>query len=376
LVQSSSSARLARRITQGGSRFMKNKIETTKPSRAAKRWFIAAATAAVCVHAVAAITYATWPSTTAVTTADKADTFGENLSGLFYQPANGAQTPVLYAVQNSPSKLYSLTWNGTIFAKTTTGGWASGKTLRYPNGTGAPDAEGVTKAEMDSPAIYVSTERDGSGSNRFSVLRYDTSSTATTLTATNEWNLTTDLPKVSKTNLGLEGIAWVPDSYLTANGFIDDNTHLAYDPANYYGHGTGLFFVGLEYNGMVYVYALNQGGASYVRISSFASGHKELMDLSFDRDNGVLWAYCDDNCDNRSILLSVDTTVGSATKGKFVVKKAYERPKSMSNTNNEGIAIAPESECVNKLKSFFWTDDSEKSGHALRRGTIPCGPLF
>lgn len=338
---------------------MKNKIH----ARATRGGWVALAIAAVAVHAVAAITYETWPTTTTVTTADTKDAFGENLSGLFYQPASGAQTPVLWAVQNKPSKLYALSWNGTVFAKTST------KTLRYPSGSGAPDAEGITKAELDSPAIYVASERDGSGSNRFSVLRYDTSSTAATLNATNEWNLTADIPKVSKTNVGLEGITWVPDAHLVAKGFIDDNTRLPYDPANYYGHGTGLFFVGLESTGMVYVYALNQGGSSFVRITSFASGHKELMDLSFDRDNGILWAYCDDNCDNKSNLLAIDG-------GKFVVKKGYNRPKSMSNTNNEGIAIAPESECVNKLKSFFWTDDSEKSGHALRRGTVPCGPLF
>ena len=133
-----------------------------------------------------AITYNTWPNSTAVTTADGSSVFGENMSGLFYQPAAGSQTAVLWAVQNSPSKLYNLVWNSSsnTFVKSTSNGWSNGKTLRYPNGSGAPDAEGITKAELSATDIYVATERDGSGSNRFSVLRYDTTGTATTINAT------------------------------------------------------------------------------------------------------------------------------------------------------------------------------------------------
>ncbi|MDO9104848.1 MAG: hypothetical protein Q7U57_07785 [Methylovulum sp.] len=326
---------------------------------------------------MAAITYSTWPSSTAVVTADGTKQFGGNLSGLFYEPAFGAQQAVLWAVQNSPSKLYNMVWSSAsnTFIKNTANGWGSGKTLRYPNGTGAPDAEGVTKAEPSSTAIYVATERDGSGSNRFSVLRYDTSGTATTLNATHEWNLTTDLPTVSSTNLGLESIAWVPDNYLQTNGFIDEGTGLAYNPNDFPLHGTGLFFVGLEKNGQIYAYALNSD-STYERVATIASGHSQIMDLAFDRDNAVLWAYCDNNCSNRSHLLAIDTTVGSATLGKFIIRKAYNRPSSMSNINNEGIAIAPNSECVSNLKQFFWADDAETSSHAIRRGKIPCGPLF
>lgn len=324
-----------------------------------------------------AVTYVAWPTSTTVVTADASNAFGGNLSGLFYEPAAGGQAAAVWAVQNSPSKLYKLKWDGVSkYVKDTANSWGSGKTLRYPNGTGAPDAEGVSKAELTSPDIYVATERDGSGSNRFSVLRYDTSASGTTLNALNEWNLTSDLPTVGSTNLGLEAIAWVPDSYLTAHQFVDEHTGATYDPANYPGHGTGLFLVGLEANGQIYAYALMQNGSTYVRVATIASGHSQIMDLSFDRDNGILWAYCDNNCSNRSNLLAIDNVAGSPTFGKFIVRKGYNRPSSMSNINNEGIAIAPESECVSGLKTFLWSDDSETSDHAIRKGTVPCGPLF
>jgi hypothetical protein len=326
--------------------------------------------------ASAAITYLTWPGSSSVTTVDASNSFGGNLSGLFYQPASGSQTPVLWAVQNSPSKMYNLVWNGSSFVKNSANNWSSGKTLRYPNGTGAPDAEGVTRAELTSSMIYVATERDGSGSNRFSILSYDTNASGTSINASNEWNLTANLPAVSDSNLGLEAITWVPDSYLTARQFKDENTNLPYDPANYPNHGTGLFLVGLEANGQIYAYALNLSGSSFTRVATIASGHSKIMGLSFDRDNGVLWAYCDNNCSNRSHLLAVDSTVGSPTHGKFIIKKSFNRPGGMSNMNNEGIAIAPETECVSGKKSFFWADDGQTNGYSLRKGNIPCGPLF
>ena len=63
-------------------------------------------------------------------------------------------------------------------------------------------------------------------------------------------------------NLGLEAITWVPDTYLVASGFIDESTGAAYDPSRYPGHGTGLFFVGVEANGIIYAYALDHVDAA------------------------------------------------------------------------------------------------------------------
>jgi len=105
------------------------------------------------VSAKAIAAYVAWPTTTTVTTASTVN-FGTNMSGLFYETGN------LWAVQNSPSKLYKLVPSGSNFIRDTANGWSSGKTLRYPNGSGAPDAEGVTKAELTSTNMYVATERD------------------------------------------------------------------------------------------------------------------------------------------------------------------------------------------------------------------------
>lgn len=97
-------------------------------------------------------------------------------------------------------------------------------------------------------------------------------------------------------NGGFEGITWVPDSFLTAGGFRDDHTKAPYDPAAYAGHGTGLYFVGLEDTGKIYAYALDQAGGGFTRVATIASGFPKVMELEFDPETGSLWSVCDDTC--------------------------------------------------------------------------------
>jgi hypothetical protein len=324
--------------------------------------FLTSAISLFAAKAIAQVAYTAWPNSTTVVNVTTTGTFGGNMSGLFYENSN------IWAVQNAPSRLFKLIPNATGSSdvkKDTTNGWSAGKTLRYPNGSGEPDAEGVTKAELTSPLIYVATERDGSGSSKLSVLEYNTTGTATIINATKEWNLTTSLPSVAA-NSGLEAIAWVPDSYLTANNFKNDAGAI-YTPANYpLKVSGGLFFVGLEGNGQIYAYVLNSN-STYTKVATIASGNTQIMDLSFDQDNNTLWAYCDNNCTNKSNLLSIDST------GKFVIRKAYNAaPGLPTGMNNEGIAMKPNTECVSSTKDFYWADDSETSGIAIRRGKIPC----
>ena len=308
-----------------------------------------------------------WPGGTDVGTVDVEGALGGDLSGLVYE-GSGAQG-VLWAVNNGDGALQRLVESGGSWVSDTSaadgGGWSTGKTLRYPDGTGVPDAEGVTLSGGGSAnGVYVATERNNAanGVSRPAILRYDPAS-GSSLTATDEWNLTADLPVVAA-NAGLEGIAWIPDSYLTASGLQDATTGAAYDPARYVGHGDGLFLVGLEGDGRIYAYALSSGGA-FTRVASFASGFPSVMDLQWDPERVGLWAVCDDTCNGRTTILRVEG-------GAFAVDEAFERPTGMPNLNNEGFVTAPSSECVAGVKAAFWSDDSATGGHALRAGTISC----
>jgi hypothetical protein len=315
-----------------------------------------------------------WPGGNQVVTVDPVNTYASDLSGLHYEPAQGAAPAVLWAAQNQPSKLYRLLWNGSTWASDTSNGWSSGKALHFPDGQGAPDSEGVTKGALGSTGLYVSTERDNqvSATSRLSVLLFDDVNAGASLTAKLEWNLTSDLPKVGS-NLGLEALAWVPDSYLVAKGFIDESKQKAYDPTNYANHGEGIFFVGIEGNGVIYAFALDHAGGGFTRVATIESGHSGVMDLSFDRDVGYLWAVCDDTCQGRTNVLDIDTHAGSLTFGKFYIRRGFERPSSMPNLNNEGFTVATESTCQSGFKSVFYAEDGSTMGYAIRRDSVPCG---
>ncbi|MEV0676107.1 lamin tail domain-containing protein [Actinosynnema sp. NPDC050436] len=299
-----------------------------------------------------------WPGGSTVANADASNAFGTNMSGLAFEGPG-----VLWAVKNGPGTLYRLVPNGTTWRSDTANGWGSGKTLRFSNGSGDPDAEGVV-ATPDG--LFVATERDNNGSSSApKVLRYTTSGSGTTLTAAAEWNLTADLPPVAA-NSGLEGITWVPDSFLTARGFRDQRTGSAYSPGSYPGHGTGLYFVGLEANGTIYAYALDQAGGGYTRVATVQSGFPAVMELEFEPESGHLWAVCDDTCQGRAKTLDVNA------QGVLAVTHTYDRPAGMPDYNNEGFAIAPKSACASGRKPVLWADDGNSGRHALRAGALPC----
>jgi hypothetical protein len=299
------------------------------------------------------------------------------MSGLSYQAASATAPPVLWAVQNSPSKIHRLVQTGALWIPDSAGGWGAGKVIHYPGGTGAPDAEGITRPALDPLVAYVATERDNDHNtvSRLSVLRVDTTGAGVELTASHEWNLTADLPPVGA-NLGLEAIAWVPDDYLVGSGFQDESTGQPYNPERYPAHGGGLFLVGVEASGAIHAYALEHGTGAAHKVATLSSGQPAVMDLAWDSDLGGLWAGCDNTCGNKLTILAVETSPASPDRGHFVVRKAFARPITLPDVNNEGVTFAPTPECAGGLRRFFWSDDDQTSGHALRMDSIPCGPLF
>lgn len=301
------------------------------------------------------VTAAAWPGSASVTVSDVQGYFGGNMSGLAFEG------DTLWAVKNGPGELYSLTASAGQW-RPTAGAWANGATLRYGDGTGEPDAEGVV---VTSTGVFVATERNNSisGTSRPSVLRYDTAGfSGGELRAAAEWNLVSDLPAVGA-NAGLEGIAWVPDDALTSAGFVDASTGVAYNPASYPGHGDGLFFVGLEANGIVYAYALMADG-SFARVATIDSGFPGVMDLEYDPAASALWVVCDDTCDGRTALFEI------GTDGAFAATTVFERPAGMPNLNNEGFAISVN--CADGARTVVWADDSNTGGHSLRAGALDC----
>ncbi|RPE46094.1 hypothetical protein EDD90_9416 [Streptomyces sp. Ag109_O5-1] len=302
-----------------------------------------------------------WPGSSSVTTADAKNAFGSDMSGLYQEGS------VMWAAQNS-GKLWRLVPNGiTAWKADTSNGWTSGKTLRFPSGSGTPDDEGVTLTGAGSAGgVYVSSERnaDSSGTSRLSVLKYNVSGTSTTVNASAEWNLTSDLPAVGS-NLGLEGITWVPDATLTAAGFKDESTGAAYASSTYASHTGGVFFVGVEGTGMIYGYVLKDDG-TFTRVASISSGMAGVMELQWEPQASRLWVVCDDTCSGQHRTMQINSS------GAFATTAIYNRPTGMDNFNNEGFSVSGSDACSSGTKPVYWSDDSNDNGYALRRGTITC----
>lgn len=319
----------------------------------------------------------TWPFDGTVVVACAREALGKNVSGLVYEPAVATTEPVLWAVQNDPAKIHRLKWDGAAFVPETSDAWSTGKLLRFPGAGGSPDGEGVTRTSWTSSEVYVVSERDGEMPEvpRQSILRYDLGTAKGVLDATHEWVLTDDLP-AAEPNHGLEGIAWIPDRYLVSRGFFDEGAQARYAPERYPDHGEGVFFVGRDDDGMVYGYVLDHRASGYARVATFSSGQARSVDLTFDRDSGALWSLCDGACGGRMALLDVEVDLASPASGRFVLRAIVSPPKGLSSMDNEGIALAPLSECSGGGRPFFWSDDTASGGYAIRRGSITCAALY
>ncbi|GAA1707170.1 hypothetical protein GCM10009808_26480 [Microbacterium sediminicola] len=319
-----------------------------------------------CVGVVAVIS---WLGGEDVALASAQNQFGADLSGLAYE-ATGEGRGTLWAVQNGDGLLYKLEWNGTAWVPVA-GDWADGKTLTYPDGTGTVDAEGIGLVDgSSSTGVYVSSERnnDASSVSRPSVLLYDVSAAGTTLAASMEWNLASLLPTLPA-NGGLEGVTWIPDSALVAEGFIDESTTALYDPATYADHGQGLFFVGVEGTARIYAVAL-MGDGSAALVATIDPKLAVVADVFYDATTDLLWAVCDDACAGQTAVLQI------AQEGPFVgtfqVTAAFENPAGMAdNIANEGFTIAS-ALCADGFAPVFYADDSETAGYSIREGSVIC----
>ena len=312
-----------------------------------------------------------WWGSATVSVSDDAATFPADASGVTFDPSDPSGK-TLWVAQNKVGTLWKLTKDGATWKPAS--GWTGGRNPRYADGTGAPDTEGV--ALGTDGAVYLASERnnDVSGVSKNTILRYQPT---VSMSATDEWDLNPLLPALGA-NLGLEGVTFIPDSVLTADGFVDQSTGTAYDPSDYPGHGSTLAVVAVEGTGLLYVVALEQTAAVQETAHLVATIDPELltnagpagaMDVSWDPETQRLWALCDDSCDGTTVALELDDT------GGFTIAAAYDRPVGMPNLNNEGLALAPQSACVAGRKEAVWSDDGDTDGHSLRSGTVPCTVL-
>lgn len=337
-----------------------------------------------------------WPGPQTVTNVDKGGVFGQNLSGLFYVPGATPADDYMWGVANGASSGGSVNTTQSSFFKIVkngdgtwgpASGWDRGVQLHYKDGSGQPDAEGITAL---GGKVFVSTERDNADSkvSRVSILQYDPAAidfATRSASASQQWELESDLGPgtdadlgPADANLGAEALAFIPDGYLVANGFRTDAGTL-YDPTQYGKHFGGVFFAGIEKNGNLYGYVLEEGTGKATRVTSFSSGLKNsattfsVMDAAWDPSQEALWLDCDDTCQGQTSIAKLNTAPGDPARGRFQVTTVYNRPTGGPNVNNEGFTFQPASRCdTNGLRSVWWSNDGGDGGYALSTAQVAC----
>lgn len=267
---------------------------------------------------------------------------GEDMSGIDFD-ANGRA----WIVNNGESKLYAVDYDAEAKKYTLAGTWV----LRYPDGTGQPDSEGITVGA--DGALYVATERNNEketkGTSRPSVLRFEVPTGEGELKATHEWNLSEVTGEIGA-NAGWEAIEYIPEQKVYA--------------------------LGLEANGKVYFVDLKMDGTHALK-QEYQSPFKGVMALDYNAKKKQLRVLCDEACDGASLLLAHDG------KQFAPVSKVQARPEKMQNYANEGFAAhTTATECVDKVSTettrFLWADDGGADKISLRGAVsvkdVACGP--
>ena len=270
------------------------------------------------------------------------DFAGDDMSGV-----DIAADGTAYVVNNGSGTLYVLGFDRA------TGTYSLERSfvLKYPDGSGLPDAEGVTVGP--DGAVYVATERDNDagGTSRPSILRFTLPADrdSGTLSATDEHSLAELVGQVGA-NGGLEAIEYLPEAW------------------------GGTFAVGVEGTGKVHFVHLGAGGA-VTELQAYTSPFQGVMALDYDEVDGTLRVLCDEVCEGRSIEMTFNET-GFVTDGTL-----YARPAGMANIANEGFAAHRETvECTLEGTTgtaeqvrLLWADDAGTEGAGLRTAVAAAG---
>lgn len=302
-----------------------------------------------------------WPFAAAPELAVAAGTWGDDMSGLDFAPDG-----TLYAVNNDNAEIFALE-RGDDGDYAVAESWVA----LYVDGSGQPDAEGLTVA--GDGAIFLATERDNAAKSvsRPVLLRVSLGAGGVP-TTTHQWDPVPAIGPIG-TNLGPEAIEWISDADALRLGIRDLSGAGAgsgdagaaeaplYDPAAHGEHFGGIFAVAVEQTGLVHLMVLEaDGGLTLLQSTGLGDALELAMGLDWRAGGNELWALCDEACDNRTAKLQV-------VDGLLQPVTAHRAPAAMNPSfTNEGIAFAWCATDPAAEPTVAWISDTAHDGVSLR----------
>ncbi len=289
-----------------------------------------------------------WPFRDDVRPAVAPGTWGDDMSGLDH-----AADGTLFAVNNDNAEIFEL-------AAGADGQWSIARSWvpTYPDGSGQPDAEGLSVA--GDGAILLATERDNAAksTSRPSILRVELGADGRA-TTTHEWNVSSALGELGA-NLGPEAIEWISDADALRLGVVDE-TGARYDPASYGEHFGGIVAFAVEQTGLIHLAVLEATGELTILQSAAPSDALAVvMGLDWQAGGNALWALCDEACDNRHAELAF-------VDGRLTAQRAVHAPSTMdAGYTNEGLAIDWCETDATAAPAVAWISDTAHDGVSLR----------
>lgn len=277
--------------------------------------------------------------------------FYENLSGAVWDPV--AET--LWVCRNaSPSKVWALVDDG-----------AGGMMVAMRDGKRGEwsdfgDAEGITVGDYGEPdTVYIMAE----GIEH--IREYDMSTYGNAVLK-NDWDI--QAATATSGGSGSEGITFVPDEFLAAQGFVDAS---GAPYVSTLGMG-GLMFVGHQNGGHIYVFDLDRATGAQVFVGKYATGATETAGLEFDRSTGLLFIWHGGSFNTLEVARLGSNPADPTHRLNTV--RIYESPGSIPliTDNHEGIALTSNAACDGGNRSLFLTTDGASAWSLLRFNQFPC----
>lgn len=299
-----------------------------------------------------------WPAEQTVLADNLTGIEGSLIDNDFYRDLSGAVwnplTETLWVCRNNgPSKLWAVRRNpdGTFEIDT--------KNSDRGEWTEFGDLEGLTLADFSEPeTLYLIIE----GLEHIQEVDLSTYGTAVVV---NDWDTRPHLPVAG--GAGAEGITFVPDEFLQAQGFVDQNG-AAYTSTQGMG---GIMLVAHQAGGRLYAFDLNRSDGSFVYVGSYLTERSESCGLEFDRSTGLLYIW--HGGDNHLEVAQLSSQP-AGNERKLDSLRIYEGPYKVPGftDNYEGIAVVHNDECTDGGRSFFLTLDGGNLYSLVRYAQFPC----